>query len=1078
MADILSLQVKDSSLTDVIANNPYYINIKGSVNICLIRCGQEIESCNDVYFSTMTNYGKILVLNPNTNKTVTCNIKLAYDTSNDNINNNGSGNYKFERAFFTVPSLHQLNGQIFDMETFLVFSSVQKNGNVLYTCLCTFSNGMSNIPQSNDWKLLNYKLMNELFVKNNIVPEVHGTNSISGSPNPVDLSAFIPQEGSRNFYDYTHPQNTKVNFRIFQTPLSVSNEVISTLKSKLTPGNVYTNFKNAISKVINPLDGLFFYFSEDLTNMYKSYKINDTSADTKESFNISESIIEEQEKFEKNDVYKKLETSKIEEEEKEESKLENKLEEDKPEDTFSNNDNKTNLSITFIIFIFSVLLILNYGSTYILTNIFTSAENLNSDNLKTSINSISPQMNVILGTRFKLYFNFILQSIFTIILTLILSFSIISNNDNDNVSNGSIIFFSVFIFLNGISLLLLNLRYVYNRLQNISDDDFSQKENYLTKYIFSKIYKKGNILSNIWNIFIMEKFENISDINVTKYQHPVVNQSGGEYKIDHAPGPLNYNSNNKKKKEEDFQLMLSGKDNSFFSNIKIFYNLLTSELFRQKLSENPKWGKNITVYLIFTILFYIIILVLTSYFLSTNYDNYGVNIIIRLITLIFIYTPTIILPNLLNCYYDNKDSFKILRYIILGLSLVGFLFYFVAILIPTYISNIFIYTSSVIVAFSYAILLILYLFREHLKELIQKWGGTGNGSGTGNGNGSGNGSGNSFGTDSSNLIGTTPVNNEYILKLIEEKNSAIEKTRLLEEQINILKLETPDLSSQLQNEKDKGKLLNAEIERLKDIEQSSISSTNYFKLKDNLQNKDEKIKLLESSLEQKTVDQTKNPSTNNYIRLKQELQNKDDKIKLLESFIEQNPDSQTADPSQKQNPGDQTADQFQKQNPGDKTADQFQKKNSADQTADPSQKQNPGDKTADPSQQQNVISPNYNSSDTNSNNISKIKEHINKLTLLALANRQNIKEKYINMIINILSTLNKITDLNENISKNKKIIAIIDKLLSKEPIDYLNINDDIANLDYNPSDEILVNQLKGILTNIKVDLSKLTSSSS
>jgi len=1055
MADILSLQVKDSSLTDVIANNPYYINIKGSVNICLIRCGQEIESCNDVYFSTMTNYGKILVLNPNTNKTVTCNIKLAYDTSNDNINNNGSGNYKFERAFFTVPSLHQLNGQIFDMETFLVFSSVQKNGNVLYTCLCTFSNAVPNIPQSNDWKLLNYKLMNELFVKNNIVPEIHGTNSISGSPNPVDLSAFIPQEGSRNFYDYTHPQNTKVNFRIFQTPLSVSNEVISTLKSKLTPGNIYTNFKNAISKVINPLDGLFFYFSEDLTNMYKSYKINDTSADTKESFNISESIIEEQEKFEKNNVYKKLETSKIEEVKEEESKLE-----DKVEDTFSNNDGKTNLSITFIIFIFSVLLILNYGSTYILTNIFTSSENLNNDNLKTSINSISSEMNIILGTRFKLYFNFILQSIFTIILTLILSFSIISNNNNNNVSNGSIIFFSVFIFLNGVSLLLLNLRYVYNRLQNISDDDFSQKENYLTKYIFNKIYKKGNILSNIWNIFIMEKFENLSELDVTKYQHPVVNQSGGDFQIDHAPGPLNYNNNNKKK-EDKFELILSDKKNSFFLSIKIFYNLLTSEFFRQKLSENPKWGKNITVYLIFTIIFYIIILILTSYFLSTNYDNYGVNIIIRLITLIFIYTPTIILPNLLNCYYDSKDSFKILRYIILGLSILGFLFYFVANFIPNYISNIFIYTSSAIVGFSYAILLILYLFREHLKQLIKRIGGTF--SRSNRDNDIINTTTKSLINNSINSTETISVNNEDILKLIEEKNSAIEKTRLLEEQINKLKSETPDLSSHLQlqrnlqNEKDKSNLLEGEIERLKDIEHPSISSTNYIKLIDNLQNKEDKIKLLESLeqkivdqtinpfLEQKTIDQTINPSTNNYFKLKQELQNEKDKSNLLKGEIERLKDIEHSSIS--------STNYI-------KLIDNLKNKE---------------DKIKLLALEQNVSSE--------SNDILKIKDSINKLSTLALANRKNIKEKYINIIFNIISTLYKVTDLNKNISKNKKIIEIIDKLLIKNTNQYININinkdiESLNSLKDSHNDENLVSQLKDILTNIKNDLLKLNEKSS
>jgi carbonic anhydrase len=234
MTDILNLDVKDETLNTILSNNPFYINIMGSVNICLIRCGQDIETCNEVNFSTMTNYGKILVLNPNTSKQSKCNIKLAFDSSNDNIDNNGTSSYTFQKAFFTVPSLHRLNGQIYDMETFILFSSVQKNGNTLYVCLCTLLSGTNNV-QSGDWRLLNYKLMNELFTKNNSVPNMYGTSSIDNIPNPVDLTNFIQQQGSRNFYDYTHPSNTSINIRVFQTPLLVSNDVLNILKSKLTP---------------------------------------------------------------------------------------------------------------------------------------------------------------------------------------------------------------------------------------------------------------------------------------------------------------------------------------------------------------------------------------------------------------------------------------------------------------------------------------------------------------------------------------------------------------------------------------------------------------------------------------------------------------------------------------------------------------------------------------------------------------------------------------------------------------------------------------------------------------------------
>ena len=271
--DILTFQVKDELLTPVLNGNPFYIDVVGSVNYCVTRCGQEIDECNSVSFDTMTNYGKILVLTPNKNTNNSkCNIKLAFDTENDTTDTNGTSSYEFVKAFITVPSLHKINGTIYDMETFLVFSSTQKNGQTLYVILCTVYIGTDTIP--NDWKLLNYKLMNELLSD---VPDIYATKGIKGKPNPVDLNTFIPTEGNRNFYDYTHPKNTMVNIRIFQSPMVVSNNVLTLLKSKLTTGDIYTNFQNAIKTSINPINGLYFFFSEDMTNRYKSFSVNNVS---------------------------------------------------------------------------------------------------------------------------------------------------------------------------------------------------------------------------------------------------------------------------------------------------------------------------------------------------------------------------------------------------------------------------------------------------------------------------------------------------------------------------------------------------------------------------------------------------------------------------------------------------------------------------------------------------------------------------------------------------------------------------------------------------------------------------------
>ena len=153
MSTKIEFNVKDEDLKQVLDNNPFLINISGAVNMCMIRCGQEIDNCNSVKIETMTNYGNILVLNPSTNNDIKCNIKLPYDSVGDN-----NSNYKFNKIFFTVPSLHRINNTIYDMETFIVFSSKQKDGSTLKLVLCTLLSGIDNV-NSGDWKLLNYKLM-------------------------------------------------------------------------------------------------------------------------------------------------------------------------------------------------------------------------------------------------------------------------------------------------------------------------------------------------------------------------------------------------------------------------------------------------------------------------------------------------------------------------------------------------------------------------------------------------------------------------------------------------------------------------------------------------------------------------------------------------------------------------------------------------------------------------------------------------------------------------------------------------------------------------------------------------------
>ena len=536
MADILNLQIKDDSLNNVISNNPYYVDVKGSVNICLIRCGQTIETCNNVEFSTMTNYGKVLVLNPNVGKKSMCKIKLAFDTSNDNTNNNGDADYKFEKAMITVPSLHKLNGQVFDMETFLIFSSTQKNGDVLYVCLCALSMGTP-LVQNNDWKLLNYKLINELFAKNNTVPDMYGTNNISGVPNPVDLSNFIPPEGLRNFYDYTHPSNTKVNFRIYQTPLAVSNEVLTILKSKLTPGNIYTNFRDAISKTINPPEGLFFYFSEDLTNRYKSFSVNEKPNNSKEKYenendneneneNDSTSSTKSTDLKENNETkseFKKIDTT-VKKKEVKEVKETDEFDEtvsEKFDDTEAHDLSNDESTIIYIIIAF--LFIFNLVGFSFIFNIFkgpTDSKSIDFNNL-----TITNEIKSLLSTKFRYFCCTFFHGIITIIILLLFSFYIGMKDTNITIY-AFILLFLIFIFIIGAVSIFLIIKYGYLHLTGMMDPKLLEKETYWFGELRKKLPNSDItiFLSNLYNA-LKGDFYFLND-----------SQSGGGDTINIVPG--------------------------------------------------------------------------------------------------------------------------------------------------------------------------------------------------------------------------------------------------------------------------------------------------------------------------------------------------------------------------------------------------------------------------------------------------------------------------------------------------------------------------------------------------------------
>jgi hypothetical protein len=432
------------------------------------------------------------------------------------------------------------------------------------------------------------------------------------------------------------------------------------------------------------------------------------------------------------------------------------------------------------------------------------------------------------------------------------------------------------IFINGIFSIILNLRYLFNRLKCLYDNDFSQKENYLIGYILKKIYKSGNILVNLFNVFILENYQNIMNINTSKYEDKV-NLMGGDPQIDHVPGPAPNNHENMKGAEFKNKFL-----NNKFYDLKCFIDLLKSEFVRTKFSENPKWGKNTFVYIFFTIFFLIMVIMLLIYYLSTSYENIGVNIVTGLVIGAFIIIPNIILPNVLNCYLSYKDNSlnNILKWAILVCSLTGFLFYFISIFIPSYISQIFVYIFTGFIGICYLLLLLYLYFPDKDKA---KGGKDDDGTGTGSAVTVGS-------TTVPPTIGEKDIKySEDILKLMEEKNSAEEEIRLLKEKLKYLNSKPTSSSFPYSDYLKLKEVTESQAEEIELLQKEKLAGStvthidpvNYLELEEELEKEQELRRLAEEKAKVAMSRlSNRNRIASNYIKLEEELE-KERELRIL-----------------------------------------------------------------------------------------------------------------------------------------------------------------------------------------------------
>ena len=260
---ILGIPTQDPILLDIFKYDIQYTHITGEVNLCVNRCGQEIESCDEIHFINMTNNGKVMTLNPNPSKMSNskCMIRKAFDEDGESMNQ-----YKFEKMFVMTPSYHKIDTVIYDAEFGMVFSKFDKFKKKKYMVLSVLANNRIDVdPKSlgSSGDLLFYKLTNELFGDPSKVPTLFSKKEINYPPNPVRLGDFIPPVGERSFYEYSYNYASNVTYRVFQRPMVISAPVLKNLQDKLTPDKLYQQFKQALSQYENPKRGLVIFFKQD-----------------------------------------------------------------------------------------------------------------------------------------------------------------------------------------------------------------------------------------------------------------------------------------------------------------------------------------------------------------------------------------------------------------------------------------------------------------------------------------------------------------------------------------------------------------------------------------------------------------------------------------------------------------------------------------------------------------------------------------------------------------------------------------------------------------------------------------------
>lgn len=186
--------------------------------------------------------------------------------------------YTLQDIIITCPSLHRMyvNGSstIFDGEIYIVFKNTYNN-NTTYKVLAILLTQTSSMSLAVTNNCLNaYKLFESLATG---LPDKDEETTVTSIAD-WDINDLLPS--NKWFYNYTHPNNTNVNWYVYKNPIYIPNtfktNFISTVSQVTSGGNVqtgttaYNTLYSTISKLQNPItsDNSFVIFEQrDLSSL-------------------------------------------------------------------------------------------------------------------------------------------------------------------------------------------------------------------------------------------------------------------------------------------------------------------------------------------------------------------------------------------------------------------------------------------------------------------------------------------------------------------------------------------------------------------------------------------------------------------------------------------------------------------------------------------------------------------------------------------------------------------------------------------------------------------------------------------